>query len=68
MSQIMIRVPVAIAASILAVLACAAGASAATVAAPAGRWPAPLDIAPPTICTSNASASYDCGNTAPRTP
>jgi hypothetical protein len=46
MSQTMIRVPVAIAASILAALAGAASASAATVA-PAGRWPVPLDVAPP---------------------
>jgi Protein of unknown function (DUF3060) len=58
-------VPVTIAASILAALASAASASAATAAAPAGRWTVPLDVAPPTIGTSNASVSYDRGTQSP---
>jgi hypothetical protein len=65
MSQIMIRVPVAIAASILAALAGAASASPATAAAPEGRWPAPLDVAPPTINTNGGAVTYDRGNQSP---
>jgi hypothetical protein len=62
MSGIPIRVPVTIATAIL--LMCGASTSAA-VAAPAGRWPLPLDVAPPKVDTSFSFVTYDCGDQSP---
>jgi hypothetical protein len=64
MSGIMIRVPFAVATSIFAAFT----ASLATaVAAPVVPWPAPLDVAPPTIGKTSTSVTYDCGNQSPIT-
>jgi len=68
MSGIMIRVPVMIVTSMfLALTGAVAGATsaAAVVTASAGRWSAPLDVAPPKIDISVSNATYDCGNQSP---
>jgi len=68
MSVMMIRVPVALVASMFLTLAgaLAGGTSAAAVVnAPAGRWSAPLDVAPPKIDNNVSHVTYDCGNQSP---
>lgn len=62
MSGIPIRVPVTIATAI--VLMCGASTSVA-VAAPAGRLPLPLDVAPAKVDTSFSAVTYDCGSQSP---
>ncbi|OBK79273.1 DUF3060 domain-containing protein [Mycobacterium sp. 1165178.9] len=37
----------------------------AVVPSPAGRWPAPLDVAPEKIDKSVSTVTYDCGNQSP---
>lgn len=61
MSGILIRMPVAVASCAIGLVSAAAPA----VAAPAGRWPLPLDVAPAKIDTSFAWVTYDCGNQSP---
>jgi hypothetical protein len=62
MSGFTIRTPVTIATSI--VVMCGATTSAA-VAAPAARWPLPLDVAPAKVDTSFSAVTYDCGSQSP---
>jgi hypothetical protein len=43
----------------------AATSSQGVIASPAGRWPAPLDVAPAKIDKSVSTVTYDCGNQSP---
>src|SRR5271163_1074342 len=68
MSGIIIRVSVTIVTSMFLSLAGAVAggtSAAAVVTAPAGRWPAPLGVAPPKIDSSVSHLTYDCGNQSP---
>jgi hypothetical protein len=65
MPGMMIRVPITIVTSMLLTLAGAVAGGASAGAVVTGRWPVPLDIAPPKIDISVSSATYDCGNQSP---
>ena len=61
----MIGVPVAAVASVFVLLSGTNTSAAAVVTAPAGRWSAPLDVAPPKIDISVSNVTYDCGHQSP---
>lgn len=76
MPGIMIRLPLTMTAVIFVAAAVGddppAGADAPSMVltagaeiSPAGRWPAPLDVAPAKIDKSVATVTYDCGNQSP---
>lgn len=65
MSGILIRVPVAVAWCTIGLMSGASAVAAPVEAAPAGRWPVPLDVAPAKIDNSFSWVTYDCGNQSP---
>jgi Protein of unknown function (DUF3060) len=78
LSGILIRVPVAVVASMVVALAGAAASDCLSEnasapgsialmsrSAPAGRWSVPLDVAPAKIDSSVSHLTYDCGSQSP---
>ena len=66
MAGVMIRLGIVTTTTLLVVvMGSVATSPPLVVASPAGRWPAPLDVAPKQIDKSVSTVTYDCGNQSP---